>query len=288
MTTFFQRIGFLPKLLPHERFCPGSSEAPIWPFCTFYSTCTPVNFHHNQYFILLTLTMVQYSVLDAVLDSIGLASTVHLVVWLVTDLQLVIKRAKDSCRHCRPPKERTALLWSAFLVPIAWMAAAALYFRCLISHWESMGAWLEDQPVNRSVDVLLHLYLFFLLVFGICAVAITMLKIRMFIDLFMIARFGARKYQAIEDSEAQQSFPSSTDLNHAETEAPSPVGNVRNASSIQQSHDSRVTGQELNGDVNPWKGRISETEHPVEGATWTEIDPPVGEIITRTVQFPIR
>ena len=181
--------------------------------------------------------MLPYGPLTAVLDFIGLASTVTVIVWLVSGLQPLFKRVRDSCRACQPPEGRALLLWIVFLIPVAWVAAAALYFRNLFSLWDSMGTWLENQPVNRPVYALLHLYLFFLLVFGIYAWAITIFEIsqnrKVFKDLFMIARFNTRGYQAIEDQEAQHGS-SSTDPIDAGIGTISAVGNVRNTNSLPQ------------------------------------------------------
>ena len=184
--------------------------------------------------------MVSYGPLTAVLDFIGLASTVTVIVWLVSGLQPLFKRVRDSCRACQPPEGRALLLWTVFLIHVAWVAAAALYFRNLFSLWDFMGTWLENQPVNRPVYALLHLYLFFLLVFGIYTCAITIFEIslnrRVFKDLFMIARFNTRGYQAIEDQEAQHRS-CSTDSIDAGIVTISAVGNVRNTNSLPQDSD---------------------------------------------------
>ncbi len=138
---------------------------------------------------------------------------------------------RDSCRAREPPEGRLLLLWSVLIFQIEWAAAAILYYHNLLSLWDAMGAWLESQPVNRPVYALLHFYLFFLLVCGLYALAITIFKItqirKVFNDLLMIARFNIRKYQAVEDIEAQHSS-SVPDLIDAETEEHSTVGNVRN------------------------------------------------------------
>ncbi|CAD6593420.1 MAG: hypothetical protein ASARMPRED_007507 [Alectoria sarmentosa] len=235
--------------------------------------------------------MVPHSFLSAVLDLVGLASTATVVVRLVSGLQPLFERARDSCRACQPPEGRALLLWSAFLVHIAWMAAAALYFRNLLSLWDLMGTWLENQPVNRPVYALLHFYLFFLLVCGIYAWAITIFEIsqnrKVFKDLFMIARFNTRKYQPIEDLETQHGS-SSTDPIDTEAEIPCALSDVRSTSSLPQDEDPRTNGQESSGDVAPTGARMNEPQHPSNEAAWSGIDRPIGEIITRTANSPIR
>ncbi len=175
--------------------------------------------------------MAFHTLLDAVLSLIGLASTVTVVSGLVSGLQHQFERMRDSCRALEPPEGRLMLLWSVFIIQIEWAAAAVLYYHNLLSLWDTMGAWLESQPVNRPVYALLHFYLFFLLACGLYALAITISKIaqirKVFNDLLMIARFNTRKYQAVEDTEAQHSS-SIPDLIDAETEEHSAVGNVRN------------------------------------------------------------
>lgn len=235
--------------------------------------------------------MVPHSLLSAVLDFVGLASTAAVIVWLVSGLQPLFERVRDSCRACQPPKGRALLLWSAFLIHIAWMAAAALYLRNLLSLWDLMGTWLENQPVNRPVYALLHLYLFFLLVCGIYAWAITVFEIsqnrKVFKDLFMIARFNTRKYQAIEDLETQHGS-SSTDPIDTEAENPSALSDVQGTRSLPQDEGSRSNGQESNEDVAPTGARINEPQHPSNEAAWPGTDRPVGEIIARTGYSPIR
>lgn len=179
--------------------------------------------------------MASFSLLGAVLDLVGLASTITVIVWLVSGLQPLFERVRDSCRACQPPEGRAQLLWSVVLIQVAWVAAAALYFRILSSLWDYMGTWLENRPVNRPVYALLHLYLYFLLLCGIYAGAITMVEIfqnrKVLSDLVMIARFNTGRYQDIEDAEAQHHSSSLATVDFG-TETPSVVGNVRNIRSL--------------------------------------------------------
>lgn len=235
--------------------------------------------------------MVLYSLLDAVRDFIGLASTVTVVVWLICGFQPLFEKVKDSCRDCQPPEGRALLLWSAFLIPIAWVTAAALYFHHLFSLWDLMGTILEKQPVNRQVYALLHLYLFFLLLCGFYVWVITDFEIfrhrQVYNDLFMIARSNPRRHQAVEDLEAQHNS-SSTDPIDAEAETHSAVGNVCTTSLLPQNGGSHRSGQNSNEDVAPTEARINEPEHLIEETAWLAIDSPVGEIINRTVISPIQ
>ena len=223
-----------------------------------------VDKYHIKFLALFVFVMTLYSLLRAVLDLIGLASTVTVIVWLISGLQPLFERVRDSCRTCQPPEGRAQLLWSALLIYIAWVAAAALYFRHLFSFWDFMGTWLENRTVNRPVYALLHLYLFFLIVCGIYAWAITLVEMvqnrKVFSDLLMIARFNTRKYQVIEDMEAQhRSF--SPDPSDSEAETPSIVSNVRATTSIPQEASSRRNGQGLDEDVTSAEARINEPEY---------------------------
>ena len=235
--------------------------------------------------------MASYSLFGAVSDLIGLASTVTVVVWLVSSLRPLFERARDSCRACQPPEGRVRLLSSAFLIYVAWVAAAALYSRILFSLWDVMGTWLEAQPVNRPVYALLHLYLLFLLVCGGCACAITIVEIlqnrKVLSDLWLIARFDGREYKVIEDMEAQHR-PSSPDLTDSETEMTSVIGDISNTSSLPQDDWSCKNNQELNEDVAPSGACTDEAEDPTVEPTWSEIDHPNGETVTRAAYSPIR
>lgn len=236
--------------------------------------------------------MISYGLFSAVLDLIGLASTVTVIALLISGLQPLFERVRDSCRACKPPEGRALLLWYALLIYIAWMAAAALYFRNLFALWDFMGTWLDREPINRPVYALLHFYLFFLLVSGIYACAITLFEMsqnpQVFNDLFMIARFKTRSYQAIEDLEAQHDGSSSTGPVDAEAETPATVGNVRDRSPLQQDERSRGNAQERNEDVAPAEARISEPEHLTQEAARPRYGRPVGEISTPAICSPIR
>lgn len=236
--------------------------------------------------------MVSYGLLNALLDFIGLASTVTVVVLLISGLQSLFKRVRDSCRACKPPEGRALLLCYALLILIAWVAAAALYFHNLFALWDFMGTWLDQEPFNRPLYALLHFYLFFLLVFGIYAWTITFLEIaqnrQVFNDLFMIARFNTKKSQAIEDLEAQQRGSSSTGPIDAEAETPSATGDVRETSPLLQNEGSRMNGQERNEDVAPVERRINEPEHLTQEAATPRHGRPVGDISTWAVYSPIR
>ena len=225
------------------------------------------------------------------LGLVGLASTVFVIVRLVSTLQPLFERVKDSCRAGQPPEGRTLLLWSVFLILAAWVAAAALYFRNLFTLWDCMGSWLESKPTNRPVYALLHLYLFFLLVCGFYGCAITVAQIsqnrQVLSNLFMIARSTTRGYQTVEDLEAQRSS-SPTDRISAEAEIPSAVGNVRNTSPLPQEDGGHRNGQELNESVTPGEACGNESEQSTEEDDWPGSDYPFGEVLTRTVYSPIR
>ena len=212
--------------------------------------------------------MVSYTFLDAILDLIGLASTAAVVFWLVTGLEPGFKRVRDSCRAGKPPEGRGQLLWSSFLIPIVWDAAAALYLRNLFSLWDIMGSWLESQPVNRPVYALLHLYLYFLLLCGIYACTVTIVEIfrngQVFGDLLMIARFGTNGYHLVEDTEAQHGS-SAPGQNGLESETASAV-NVRNTTSPPRNEGLRNNGQGFSESVAPTCsfGRIGNGRKTVE------------------------
>ena len=235
--------------------------------------------------------MVSYSLLGAILDLIGLAGTVFAIVRIVFDLQPLFIRVRDSCRTGQPPEGRTLLLWSAFLILVAWVVAAALYFRYLFTLWESMGIWLDSQPINRIVYALLHLYLFFLLVCGFYGWAITVAEIsqnrQVFKDLFMIARFTTRRYQMIEDLEAQRDS-SSPDGIGPDAETPSAVGTVCNTSPLRQGEYPPMNGQDSNENNTAIDPCGNEPEYSTEEDDWPGPNPPLGEVITRTVYSPIR
>ena len=227
--------------------------------------------------------MASFSLLGAVLDLVGLASTITVIVWLVSGLQPLFERIRGSCRACQPPEGRAQLLWSAFLIQVAWVAAAALYFRILSSLWDYMGTWLENRPVYRPVYALLHLYLYFLLLCGIYALAITIVEIfqnrRVLSDLVMIARFKTGRYQVIEDTEAQHRS-SSLGIIDSRTETSSVVRNVRNTGSLPRDKSLNRNGQQSTEDVAPAEPHINEPEHQRGEPASSKINHPVGGIVT--------
>ena len=231
--------------------------------------------------------MVPYSPANAALDFIGFANTTIVVGWLISVCQPLFKRVRDSCRAGQPPApgERAILLWIVFyIIPVTWLAAVALYYRHLSSLWECMGRWLAEEPVNRLVYALLHLYLFFLLVCGLFALAVTCFEIcrnfRVSKDIFMITRFSTRRDDAVQDMEAQRDSPVDT-----EAETPSTGGNVRNTSSPTQDEASPRNDQEANGDVAAMN-LANESEHAIEEYDSPGFDPPIGGSVTRTVHYP--
>ena len=155
-----------------------------------------------------------------------------------------------------------------------------------------MGTWLEDQATNRPVYALLHLYLFFLLIFGGYALSITVLEIsqsrKVIKDFFMIVRFNRRRYQVIEDLETQRGSFSPCPID-AGVETSSAVGNVPNANSLSQDGSPGKNDQESDEDVAPAKARINEAAHPTEEeAAWPGSYIFDGEVIPRTVRSPIQ
>ena len=234
----------------------------------------------------LTSIMDPYDLVDIISDSVGFASTATIVVGLVTGLQPEFKRIRDSCRAGQLPEGRAQLLLSSFLVPIAWQLAAILYLRNLFSLWDMMGSWLESQPVNRLVYALLHLYLFFLLLLGIFAFAVTIFEIcsnpQVFGDLSMIARFRTSGYHLVEDTEAQHGS-SALDQSGLESE-PAGVVDVRNTSSPQDGEGLRSNGQE---NVAPTTARTTESGYPVQEPTWSGSDHPIWQSTTWAVEAPL-
>ena len=209
--------------------------------------------------------MTSYGLLDAVLDLFDLGGAVAIVLLLICCLRALLKKQMNSCRECQPPDVRALLLWIAFTIPLAWVAAAASYFRNLSLLWNLMGRLLEDQTVNKSLYALLHFYLLFLILCGIYAFSITIFEVsrnrRVFNDLWMIARFRAERYQAVEDVEAQPRL-SSSDTITPEAETLSAVGNIPSTSSTPSNETLHNTGQESNGDPAP----TEESEHSVQNA----------------------
>ena len=98
----------------------------------------------------------------------------------------------------------------------------------------------------------------------------------------MIARYKNERYEAIDDLEAQRGYSST------EAETPFAGGNVRNASPLSQHRASRRRSQELNVDVAPPEDCIDCSNNTTEEAPWPGNDPPVGEILTRTVYSAVR
>ena len=213
--------------------------------------------------------MASYGFLAAISDLIGLASTVAVVVWLVTGLQPGFERARDSCRAGKHPHGRAQLLWSSSLVPILWQAAAALYLRHLFSLWDVMGSWLDSEPVNRLVYAFLHLYLYFLLLCGIYACTVTVVQIsrnrEVLGDVLMIARFGTNGYQLVEDIEAQLG-----------SSAPPP-------------HDEglRSNGQRFSKNVARTTARTKDSEHSAQESTLPASDRHISRFKTWAVQHTL-
>ena len=235
--------------------------------------------------------MAPFSLPDAVLDLVALASTATGMVMLIFRLQPLYERVKDSWRASQQPEGRALLLWSAFLILITWVATAALYCRNLDSLWGFMGICLENQPVNRSLYALLHLYLFLLLAGGGYGLAITVFEIfqnrTMLRDLFMIARLSTMHYQHIEDLEAHADSSSTYPIN-AEDEASSAVGHVRNSSPLPLDEDSRSIDYESQKIVASVGVSTNVPEDLMEEDDWPGPDVPLGVIVTRTVYGPSR
>lgn len=235
--------------------------------------------------------MVLYSPLDAASELIGLASIVTVIVWLISSLQPLFERVRDSCRARQPPEGRAQLLWSAFLIFVAGIAAAVLYLRILFSLWDVMGAWLDDQPFNRPVYALLHFYLLFLLVCGVYACAITIGKVpethKVLSDLWVMTRFNRGKYEVVEDVEGHH-CPSSPALFSPQTEVAAVVDGVQYTSSLPQDKNTCKNDQELNEGVALSRACTNESEHPMSEPAWSRIQHVLKETMTRTLYSPIR
>lgn len=233
--------------------------------------------------------MVPYDLFDVISDSVGFVSTAIIVVKLITGLRPRFKTIRDSCRAGQLPEGRARLLWSSFLVPVVWQLAAILYFRNLFSLWDMMGSWLEDQPVNRPVYAFLHLYLFFLLLCGFYAFAVTIFEIcwnrEVLGDLLMIARFRTNGYHLVEDTEAQHGS-SAPDRSSLESE-PAGVVDVRNASSPPHGEGLRSNGQGFREDVAPTTARTMESRYPAQEAEWSGSDYPIYQSTTWAVERPL-
>lgn len=223
-----------------------------------------LNNYDHQHPTLWTFTIAPYSLVSAVLDSIGFLSTVTIIVWLVCRVQPLFERVRDSCRARQPPEGHASLLCCAFLIPMIWAAAAALYFRNLLSLWQFIGAWLQNEPVNRPFNYLLHLYLVFLVVCGTFLGVETFSELfqnrQVFIDLLMIARFDTRRHHTVDDLEARH-CASSADPLDVGAETPYTVVNVRFTSPLLQDENSPRSGQESN-DTPPTDDLFNELEDP--------------------------
>ena len=235
--------------------------------------------------------MASHNFLDAISDSIGFASTVAVVVWLVTSLQPAFKRVRDSCRAGEPPEGRAQLLWTSILIVTMWMAAVLLYCHNLVSLWDIMGSLLKRQPVNRTVYALLHLYLFLLLLCGFHAYMVSILEIawnhHVLSDLWMIARFRTSRYHLVEDTEAQHgsSVPGRIGLGN---EAAGVV-DVRNTNLPPNGEELRSNSQGSRGNVaTTTTARTIESEHPTQEPTRSASVHPIGRFLTRAVESPLR
>ncbi|KAM0796404.1 hypothetical protein BDR22DRAFT_825188 [Usnea florida] len=231
--------------------------------------------------------MASFSLVDAVLDLVALASTATVTVMLILRLQPLYERVKDSWRANQQPEGRSLLLWSALLILITWVATAALYCRELSSTWNFMGICLENETVNRSLYALLHLHLFLLLACGGYGLAITVFEIfqnrTMLGDLFTIARLSTMHYQQIEDQEAHADSSSTYPVN-ADNEASSAVSNVRISSLPPQDEDSRSIDYESQKIVAPMRASTNQPEDMMEEEdNWPGPDVPCGVIVTRAV-----
>lgn len=218
--------------------------------------------------------------LNAVLDFVAFVSTAAVIVLLITALQPLFEKVRDSCQAGQTHEGRALLLWSAFWIHVAWVAAAALYCRSLSRHWDFMTMWLTERPTERATYALLHFDLFILLFVGIFVCAATVAEIcwnfRVYKDLFMIARLDAN-----QDLEAQQLY-SSTDPVNVEAGTRSTAGDV-NTSSPVQDEDSPRNHQAVNEDL-PTPASIDDG---VIGDNWPDIDRIIDEISTQPVHdFP--
>ena len=230
--------------------------------------------------------MASFSLVDAVLDLVALASTATVTVMLILRLQPLYERVKDLWRANQQPEGRALLLWSAFLILITWVATAALYCRELSSIWNFMGICLENETVNRPLYALLHLHLFLLLACGGYGLAVTVLEIfqnrTMLVDLLTIARLSTMHYQHIEDQEAHADSPSTYPVN-ADNQASSAVSNVRISSLPPQDEDSRSIDYKSQKIVAPMRASTNQPEDMEEEDDWPGPDVPYGVIVTRGV-----
>lgn len=236
--------------------------------------------------------MALYTFLDAFSESIGLASIIIVIVWLVSSLQSLSERVRDPCQTCQLPEARVRLLGSAFLIYVTGVAAAGLYFHILFLLWDAMGALLVDQPINWAVYALLQFYHLFLVVCGCCACRITIVEVyenrKVLNDLWVIARFNGKKYEVAEDVEAQHPS-SSPDLAGSHPEVAFVIDEVYySTSSLPQDENSCKNDQDLNEDITLSRTRTNESDHPTEEPAWSEIDHSVGESMLKAVDSSFR
>ena len=231
--------------------------------------------------------MASFSLLDAVLDLVSLASTATVTVMLIFRLQPLYETVKDSWRAGQQAEGRALLLWSAFLILNTWGATAALYCRELSSIWNFMEICLENETVNRPLYALLHLHLFLLLACGGYGLAITVFEIfqnrAMLGELFTMARLSTMHYQHIEDQEAHADSSSTYPVN-ANHEASSAVSNKCISSLPPQDEDPRSIDYESQKISAPIGVSINEPEDLTEEEDdWPGSYVPSGVIVTRAV-----
>ena len=102
---------------------------------------------------------------------------------------------------------------------------------------------------------------------------------KVLIDLVMIARFNTRRYQVIEDAEAQHRSSSLKTVDCG-TETVSVVGNVHNTGSLPHGESLNRNGQVSTEDVAPTEAHINGPEHPPIELNSSKIDHPVDGIVT--------
>ena len=235
--------------------------------------------------------MFSQSFLNNERDLINFALTSATILWLVSELLTHTKRLRDLCRAYRPSEGLALLLLSAFMIPITWVAAAVLYCHNLLSLWHIMGNRLKQKPINVPAFTILQTYHYFLLLYGIYGLAISVSEIvrnpEVFKDLWMIVRSYRRRRQVVEDTEAQCGL-SDPDKRDTETGIPSPTGNGGNATLVLDDEDVRGNAHESNEDAAGHLVLVPMREDGNEDeAAWPENDSPVVETINRTVDHPI-
>ena len=227
--------------------------------------------------------MAPYGILDTICDSVGMANTVVVLVWLVTGLQPAFKRVRDSWREGKVPEERARLRWSLLLVVVVWYAAAVLYVRNVFSLWDVMGDWLESEPVNRPVYALLHLYLYLLILCGIYACTITVVALVRNNQALADVMFRTKAYRMVDDIEAQHGS-SAIGL---ESQTAGDV-DVRHTTSPPHDEGLPSNGHGLSENLAPTTARTMETEHPAQEPTRLASDHPVGQFVTWAVESRLR